>query len=103
MIKMLRPTRETLNLQRSLVARPNWTVVFSVLAIRILLVLAILSWFQRIQIEESRSAQVILNQIATVTREINNFTWDCSLHQQDLTPEADSEMRAARRRCPKRC
>ncbi len=99
MIKMLRPTRETLNLQRSLVARPNWTVVFSVLAIATV-VLATLSWFQRIQIEESRSAQVILNQIATVTREINNLTWT-ALHQQDLTPEADSEMRAARKALPK--
>jgi len=99
MIKMLRPTRETLNLQRSLGARPHWTVVFSVLAIATV-VLATLSWFQRIQIEESRSAQVILNQIATVTREINNLTWT-ALHQQDLTPEADSEMRAARKALPK--
>jgi diguanylate cyclase (GGDEF)-like protein/PAS domain S-box-containing protein len=99
MIKMLRPTRETLNLQRSLVARPNLTVVCSVLAIATI-ALATLSWFQRIQIEESRSAQVILNQIATVTREINNLTWT-ALHQQDLTPEADSEMRAARKALPK--
>ena len=100
MIKMVRPTRETLKLQcGSLVARPNLTVVFSVLAIAIV-GLATLSWFQRIQIEESRSAQVILNQIAMVTREINNLTWT-ALHQQDLTPEADSEMRAARQALPK--
>jgi len=81
------------------VARPNWTVVFSVLAIATV-ALATLSWFQRIQIEESHSSQVILNQIATVTREINNLTWT-ALHQQDLTPEADSEMRAARQALPK--
>src|SRR5580765_4184291 len=99
MIKMVRPTRETLKLHcGSLVARPSLTVVFSVLAITIV-VLATLSWFQRIQIEESRSAQVILNQIAMVTREINNLTWT-ALHQQDLTPEADSEMRAARQALP---
>ena len=80
-------------------ARPNLTVVFSVLAIAIV-VLATLSWFQRIQIEESRSAQVVLNQIAMVTREINNLTWT-ALHEQELTPEADSEMRAARQALPK--
>ena len=58
----------------SLVARPKLALVFGVLATAIA-VLAALSWFQRIQIDEARSAQVILNQIAIVTREINNLTW----------------------------
>ena len=62
--------------------------------------LAALSWFQRSQIDEARSAQVILNQIAVLTREINNLTWT-ALQKQNLTPEAEIEMRAARQALPK--
>jgi len=57
--------------------------------------LIVLSWFQRNQVDEARSAQVNLNQIAVLTREINNLTWT-ALQEQNLTPEADTEMRAAR-------
>ena len=80
-------------------ARPKLALVFGVLATAIA-ALAALSWFQRIQIDEARSAQVILNQIAALTREINNLTWT-ALQGQNLTPEADSEMRAARHALPK--
>jgi diguanylate cyclase (GGDEF)-like protein/PAS domain S-box-containing protein len=97
---MVRPTRRTLTLRcGSLVARPKLALVFGVLATAIA-VLAALSWFQRIQIDEARSAQVILNQIAVLTREINNLTWT-ALQGQNLTPEADTEMRAARQALPK--
>ncbi len=75
-------------------ARPKLALIFGVLATAIA-VLAAVSWFQRIQIDEARSAQVILNQIAALTREINNLTWT-ALQGQNLTPEADTEMRAAR-------
>ena len=100
MIKMVRPTRRILDLRcGNLVARPRLTLVFGVLATAIA-VLAALSWFQRIQINETHSAQVILDQIAILTREINNLTWT-ALQEQNLTPEADTEMRAARQALPK--
>jgi diguanylate cyclase (GGDEF)-like protein/PAS domain S-box-containing protein len=100
MIKMARPTRKTLNLRcGSLVVRPKLAPIFGVLATAIAL-LAALSWFQRTQIDEARSAQVILNQIAVLTREINNLTWT-ALHNQNLTSEAEIEMRAARQALPK--
>jgi len=73
--------------------------VFGFLATAIA-VLAALSWFHRNQVDEARSAQVILNQIAVLTREINNLTWT-ALQEQKLTPEADAEMREARRALPK--
>jgi len=63
-------------------------------------VLAALSWFHRNQIDEARSAQVTLNQIAVLTREINNLTLT-ALRKQDLTPEADKEMLEARHALPK--
>ena len=44
--------------------------------------------------------QVILNQIAVLTREINNLTWS-ALQKHNLTPEAEIEMRAARQALPK--
>ena len=90
----------TLNLRcASLVARPSLALVFGVLATAIA-IMAALSWLQRIQIDEARSAQVILNQIAVLTREINNLTWT-ALQKHDLTPEAEIEMRAARQALPK--
>src|ERR1017187_5644700 len=100
MIKMVRATRRTFNLRfGSLVARPKLAFVFGFLATAIV-VSAALSWFQRNQVDEARSAQVILNQIAVLTREINNLTWT-ALQEQNLTPEADTEMRAARQALPK--
>jgi diguanylate cyclase (GGDEF)-like protein/PAS domain S-box-containing protein len=73
--------------------------VFSFLATAIV-ISAALSWFQRNKVDEARSAQVILNQIAVLTREINHLTWR-ALQEQNLLPEADSEMRAAREALPK--
>jgi len=81
------------------VARPKLAFVFGFLATAIA-VLAALSCFQRNQVKEARSGQVVLNQIAVLTREINNLTWT-ALQEQNLTPEADTEMRAARQALPK--
>jgi hypothetical protein len=100
MIKMVQSTRRILNLRcGSLVARPKLALVFGALATAIT-VLAALSWFQKTQIDEARSAQVILNQIGVLTREINNLTWT-ALQQHNLTPGAEIEMRAARQALPK--
>jgi diguanylate cyclase (GGDEF)-like protein/PAS domain S-box-containing protein len=82
----------------TLIARPN-LLVFSFLATAIT-VLVGLSWFQRNQVDEARSAQVVLNQIAVLTREINNLTLT-ALKTQNLNSEAEIEMRAARHVLPK--
>ena len=100
MIKMVRTTQRTLNPRLgSLVVRPKLAFVFGFLVTAIV-VLATLSWFHRNQVDETRSAQVILNQIAVLTREINNLTLT-ALHEQNLTPEADAEMLEARHALPK--
>src|ERR1022692_5001915 len=100
MIKMVQATLRTLNPRcGSLVARPKLALAFGFLAAAIA-VLAALSWYQRNQVDEARSSQVVLNQIAVLTREINNLTWT-ALQEQSLTPEADTEMRAARQALPK--
>jgi PAS domain S-box-containing protein len=100
MIKMVRATRRILNSRcGSLVARPKLAFVIGFLATAVA-VLATLSWFHRNQVDEALSAQVILNQIAVVTREINALTLT-ALQQQNLTPKAETEMRAARQALPK--
>jgi len=100
MIRMAQPTQRTFNPRLgSLVARPKLVFVFGFLVTAIA-VLAALSWFHRNQIDEARSAQVTLNQIAVLTREINNLTLT-ALRKQDLTPEADKEMLEARHALPK--
>src|SRR6202050_905197 len=100
MIKMARAKWRTISPRwRSVVARPKMAFVFSFLATAIA-ILAALSFFQRNKVDEARSAQVILNQIAVLTREINHLTWR-ALQEQNLTPETDSEMRAARKALPK--
>jgi hypothetical protein len=74
MIKMVRATGRILNSRcGSLAARPKLALVFGFLATAIA-VLVTLSWFQWNQVGEAHSAQVILNQIAVLTREINNLT-----------------------------
>ncbi len=99
MFKMVRTSQRTLNPRLgSLVARPRLPFVFGFLATAIV-VLASLSWFHRNQVDEARSAQITLNQIAVLTREINNLTL-ATLQKQTLTPEADTEMRAARQALP---
>lgn len=100
MVKIVRATQRTLNPRLGgLVARQKLAFVFGFLAMAIA-VLAALSWFQRNQVDEARSAQVVLNQIAVLTREINNLTLT-ALQKQNLTPEADTEMREARHALPK--
>ncbi len=99
MIKMVRTTQRTLNSRlESLVARPKLPFVFGFLATAIA-VLAALSSFHRNQVDEARSAQITLNQIAVLTREINNLTL-ATLQKQNLTPEADTEMLTARHALP---
>ena len=99
MTKTVRATQRILNPRlQSLVERPRLTVVFGFLATAIV-VLAALSWFHGSQIAEAHSAEVTLNQIALLTREINNLTLT-ALKNQNLTPEADKEMLAARHALP---
>ena len=97
---MVQTTQRTLNSRLgSLVARPRLAFVFGFLATAIA-VLAALSWFHRTQVDEARSAQVILNQIAVLTREINNLTLT-ALQEQNLTAEEDTVMLEARHALPK--
>src|ERR1700722_7836194 len=99
MTKTVRATQRILNPRlQSLVERPRLTVVFGFLATAIV-VLAALSWFHGNQSAEAHSAEVTLNQIALLTREINNLTLT-ALKNQNLTPEADKEMLAARHALP---
>src|SRR5450631_3339365 len=100
MIKMVRATLGTLNpLCGSLVARSKLALVFGFLATAIA-ILAAFSWFHRNQVDEARSAQITLNQIAVLTRKINNLTL-ATLQKQNLTPEAETAMRTARHALPK--
>src|SRR5437899_12369135 len=97
--KILVATRRIFGLhRRTLIAVPN-LLVFGFLATAIT-VLVGLSWFQRNQADEARSAQVVLNQIAVLTREINNLTLT-ALKTQNLNSEAEIEMGAARHVLPK--
>jgi diguanylate cyclase (GGDEF)-like protein/PAS domain S-box-containing protein len=99
MIKMVRAAGRILHSRcGSLAARPKLAFVFGFLATAIA-VLAAGSWFQRNQVGEAHSAQVTLNQIAVLTRRINNLTLT-ALQQQNLTPEAETDMRAARQALP---
>ena len=100
MNKLLRATQRTVKMRLgSLVVRPKLVFVFGFFATAIALLVA-LSWFHRDQVDEARSAQVTLNQIAVLTREINNLTLT-ALQKQNLTPKADAEMREARHALPK--
>jgi diguanylate cyclase (GGDEF)-like protein/PAS domain S-box-containing protein len=100
LLKMVRATRKTLGSRYgSLVALPKLALVFGFLATAIA-VLAALSCFHRNQVEEARFAQVSLNQIAVLAREINNLTLT-ALQEESLTPNADTEMRQARHELPK--
>jgi hypothetical protein len=100
MIEMVRATGRILSSRcGSLVARAKLAFVLGSLA-TVVAVLASLSWFHRNQVDEALSAQLILNRIAVVTREINTLTLT-ALYQQNLTPIAETEMRAARQALPK--
>ena len=99
MIKMVQTALRTLNPPcGSVIARLKMPFVFGFLATAIA-ILAVLSWFHRNQIDEARSAQITLNRIAVITREINNLTL-ATLQQQNMTPEADIEMLTARHALP---
>jgi diguanylate cyclase (GGDEF)-like protein/PAS domain S-box-containing protein len=99
MVTMVGATRKIFNpLYRTIAGREKLAFVFGFLAAAIA-VLAGLSWFQKIEVDETRSGQLILNQIAVLTRQINNLTLTV-LNQQNLTPAADTEMRAARHALP---
>lgn len=99
MVKMFRATRRTfIPRSGSLVARAKLPFVFGFLVTAIA-VLAALSWFHRNQIDEAHSAQVILNQIAVLTRDFNNLTL-AALQKQNLSPEAEAEMMKARHALP---
>jgi diguanylate cyclase (GGDEF)-like protein/PAS domain S-box-containing protein len=81
------------------VARPKLASVFGFLATAIVVLVA-LSSFHRNQVDQARAAQLILDQIAVRTRDINKLTW-IALQQQNLTSEADTDMRAARKALPR--
>src|ERR1700704_3078017 len=99
MSKMLHAKRRSLaSLQArwgSLVARSKLAPILGLLPTGIAILIA-LSSFHRSEVDEVRSAQVILNQIAARTRDINTLTWT-ALQQQNLTPEADTKMREGRK------
>jgi hypothetical protein len=99
MINMVRVTGKFLESRCvRLAARPKLAFVFGFLATAIAVLVA-LSWFQRNQVGEARSAEVILNQIAGLTRKINNLTLT-ALREQNLAPEAEKEILAARQALP---
>jgi diguanylate cyclase (GGDEF)-like protein/PAS domain S-box-containing protein len=99
MINMVRVTGTFLESRCvRLAARPKLAFVFGFLATAIAVLVA-LSWFQRNQVGEARSAEVILNQIAGLTRKINNLTLT-ALREQNLAPEAEKEILAARQALP---
>jgi diguanylate cyclase (GGDEF)-like protein/PAS domain S-box-containing protein len=78
---------------------PKPAFVLASLAIAIVILVS-LTWLQKSQADEARSGQVILNQIAVLTREINNLTLT-TLEEQNLTSEADARMKEARHALPK--
>lgn len=99
MNKMLQDTERMLYRRlRSLLARPKLAIVFGFLTTAIA-VLLVLTWYHRNQVDEARSSQAVLYQIAVLTREINNLTL-VALQKQNLTPEADRAMLAARHALP---
>ena len=99
MIKMARASWRAIKRRfRRVVAHSKMAFVFSLLATAIA-ISAAFSWFQTNQVDEARSAQVLLNQVSVLTREINHLTWR-ALQEQNLTSEADREIQAAREALP---
>ena len=100
MTKTVQATGRTLIARcRNWAARPNLASVLGVLAAATIVSVG-LSSFHRNQEDQARSAQVLLNQIAIHTTDINNLTWT-ALQQQTLSPDADAEMRTARKELAK--
>jgi diguanylate cyclase (GGDEF)-like protein/PAS domain S-box-containing protein len=79
---------------RILAARPRLLPLFGLIAAAIA-ALGALSWFQRNQVDEVYSNQVTLNQLSTLTREINSLTLT-ALQKQDIAVDLETEMRSAR-------
>lgn len=77
-------------------ARPRLWPLFGFVAATITL-LGILSWLQRNQVDEAYSNQLTLNQISSLTRQINNLTL-AVLQKQDMTLDQESEMRLAKQK-----
>ena len=99
MMKMVGTTQKTLNPRlKSLVGYWKLPLAIAFLATGIA-VFVVLSSFHRNQVDEAHSAQITLNQIAVLTREINNLTL-ATLQKQNLTHEADTKMRTARHALP---
>jgi diguanylate cyclase (GGDEF)-like protein/PAS domain S-box-containing protein len=100
MIKMVQATLRDLKSRfRGEVAHPKMAFVFVLLAIAIV-VSAALSWFQSNQLDEARSVETHLRQVAVLTREINHLTW-IVLQKRNISSAEDSEIRAAMRELPK--
>src|SRR5262252_313603 len=79
----------------TLVARLRLGRLLGILATSIF-VLAGLSWYQRNQVDEAYSNQIILNQILILTRQMHSLKLG-ALQKQSLPPAAESERRSARR------
>jgi len=100
MINTFQAKRRSLQARfRKLLSRSKFAPVFALFATAVAVLIA-LSSFHRSQVDEVRSAQVILNQIAVRTRDINSLTW-AALREQNLTPEADTRIREARKVLPR--
>src|SRR3954451_13261314 len=96
MIKVIETTWRPLSTRYgTLVVRPKIASLFGCVGTAIV-ALVVLSSYHRHQVDEARSAQVILNQIAVCTRDINTLTWKV-LQAQNLSRESDIEMQAARK------
>jgi diguanylate cyclase (GGDEF)-like protein/PAS domain S-box-containing protein len=87
--------RRLLVLGHQIAAGPKLAFVFIFLALTIAGLITVYDR-HRNQVDEARSGQLILNEIAVHTRSINNITWT-ALQQQELTPEADNKIRTARK------
>ena len=92
---ILATRRSVTPLLRNLFVRPKWALVSGLLAMTIS-VLTCFSWFHTRQAGEAIAGEVILRQIAALTRQINTLTMT-ALQEGSLSPEAEQEIRAARR------
>jgi len=90
--------RVLISLSEKLLARRKLAIVSGVFATAIIALISV-SWFHRHQAEEARSGQVILKQIAALTREINGLTFT-AIQQRSLSQVADKEIRATRQQLP---
>ena len=83
---------------RGLLVHSKLALVLGSLATAIAFLTA-LSCFQKSQVDGARSTQLVLNQIAVLTRDINNLTLTV-LREQKLSIEAEAQMRRTRHALP---